>query len=171
MRRQISVWYMQPVQEKVILNNARNKKQIIYGARSIQKHLGAMYRSTDDYDIFSSNAKKDAKDTEKELDKAIGFDYYYYKKGKNKGTHKIKSKGYDLKEGTKDDKGIVDYTQMPVKKPKHIVYNGIRYRNLSEEIAAKKRALADKNFAFRHEKDRKDLILMQSVQATKLLIR
>jgi len=92
-------------------------------------------------------------------------------KGKNKGTYKVKSFGNDMQKGTRDDVGIVDYTEMPKKKPRYIISKGIKYRHLNEEIAAKKKALADKNFAFRHVKDRRDLILMQSrINSGKLII-
>lgn len=142
---------------KRILARARKNKQIIYGARSIQHHIGLFSRPTSDWDIFSNNPKKDAYGAEKELDREIGFNYYYVKKGINKGTWKVKSKGYDLKQGTEDDEGIVDYTLTPRPKPKFKTFNGIRYRSLREEVKAKKKAIRDPNFKFRKEKDEEDI--------------
>jgi len=163
MRRQIKTFLKKPFREKIILDEAKNSNQIIYGARSIQKQLGVISRPTEDYDIFTKNPKSSATKVEKKLDKLYGFDYHYTKKGMHKGTYKVKSRGYDLKKGTKDDEGIIDYTKMPPKAPRTILSNGIRYRHIKEEIRGKKSTLKDKEFAFRHEKDRRDLNLINTV--------
>ena len=163
MRRRIKIFLRKPWRSKIILDEAKKNKQIIYGARSIQQHLGTISRQTKDYDIFTKNSKKAASRTEKKLDKDIGFDYFYTKKGMNPGTWKVKGKGYDLKKENEDDEGIVDYTNMPKPIPKSKLYNGVKYRILSLESAAKRRALADKEYKYRHEKDRKDLELIKSV--------
>lgn len=143
--------------EESILGRARRNNQIIYGARAIQKQIGIFSRPTVDFDIFSSSPEKDAQQEQAELDKIVGFDYFYSKKGVNPGTWKVKSKGKDGKKGTPDDEGIVDYTKTPSPKPKVKKINGIYYRNISEEIKGKKAALRDPQFAFRHAKDREDL--------------
>lgn len=143
---------------KVILKKARKKNEIVYGARAIQAQIGIFSRPTEDFDIFTKNPKKAASSTEKKLDLGVGFDYFYTKKGVNPGTWKVKGKGYDMKKGTPDDEGIVDYTEMPSPAPKTKNINGIRYRALSEEVKAKRAVLKDPNFAFRHKKDREDLI-------------
>ena len=141
---------------KIILNLARKRRQVVYGARSIQAQNRLFARDTQDYDIFDRNPKKSAKIVQKQLDKAVSFDYFFAKQAEHKGTWKVKGKGNDLKANTKDDVSIVDYTDMPSRVP-YIIKNGVRYRILREEIKAKQKAVADKEFKFRHEKDKNDL--------------
>lgn len=143
--------------EKAILRKAKKKKQVIYGARAIQKQIGIFSRPTIDFDIFSSNPKNAAYSMENQLDKVVGYDYFYVQEGIHKGTWKVKDKGPDMKKGTQDDEGIVDYTLFPTPRPKTKKINGIYYRNIKEELKAKRSALKDKNFAFRHAKDYEDL--------------
>ena len=70
MRRRIATIINKPLREKVILDEARNNNQIIYGARSIQKQLGTISRATEDYDIFTPHVpKKTAGRIERNLDK------------------------------------------------------------------------------------------------------
>lgn len=164
MRRQVAVILRKPLREKIILDKTKKSGDIIYGARAIQKHLGTISRPTEDYDIFSNNPKGRAKQMDKKLDSLYGFDYHYVKKGQNPGTWKVKGRGLDMKKGTEDDEGVVDYTKTPKPAPKSVVYNGIKYRVLSEEAKGKRQALRDKKFAFRHEKDRRDLDLINSVK-------
>jgi len=169
MRRLVKVFLTKPQTEKIILDNAKKDGQIVYGQRSANRRFGIMTRPTEDWDIFANKPKGAAMKTEKQLDKAVGFDYFYTKKGMHKGTYKVKGKGFDGKKGTKDDEGIVDYTKVPKPIPKFDVINGIRYRRVAEEIKAKRNALADPNFKFRHEKDRADLNRLRSaVKANRL---
>ena len=143
--------------EKCILNTVKKQKQIVYGGRSIQKQIGIFSRPTTDFDIFTSNPKSNAYAMEKKLDKIMGFDYFYKKKGMNKSTWKVKNKGKDMKKGTQDDEGVVDYTQTPKPKPKVKKINGVYYRNIKEELKAKRCALKDKEMSFRHKKDLEDI--------------
>lgn len=142
--------------EGKILNLAKNKKQVIYGARSIQKQAPFFARDTKDYDIFDKSPKKSADLMQKILDKNVGFDHYYMKEAEHKGTWKVKNRGLDGKKNTKDDESIVDYTEMPSNIP-FVVINDIRYRKLSEEIKKKKQTIKDPEFKFRHPKDKDDL--------------
>jgi len=48
------------------------------------------------------------------LNKAVGFNHFFTKKGKNPGTHKTKSRGPDFIQGTDDDQSIADFTQTPL---------------------------------------------------------
>lgn len=171
MRRRVAVFYNKPYRGKIIKECTKKEGNIIYGARSIQAQLGLISRETEDYDIFSKNPKKSANKTEKKLDKSIGFDYYYTEPAMHPGTYKVKTKGYDMKKGTKDDEGIADYTTTPKPKPKVKVIGGLMYRDLKEEIAAKKRSLADKQYAFRHPKDQRDLTIIRTSMAAKQPMR
>lgn len=143
--------------DNVILNQAKREKNVIYGARSIQKQIGIYSRPTQDWDIFSTKPKKSAMNTEKSLDKSWNGDFFYVKPALHPGTIKVMSKGSDGIKGTKDDYGVVDYSNMPKPKPKYVVYNGVRYRKLTKEKKAKYKSLKDKTQEFRHQKDNEDL--------------
>lgn len=142
--------------DRIILNIAKQRKQIIYGARSIQKQAGLFARDTKDYDVFDKNPKKVANMLQKLLDKNAGFDYYYMKEAEHKGTFKVKGRGNDGIKNTEDDESIADYTR-PDKKIPFVTINGIRYRILKEELKRKQAVLKDPEFKFRHEKDRNDI--------------
>ena len=141
----------------VILKKLKKNKGIVYGARSIQAQNKILARSTTDYDVLVKQPKVEAFQLQKELDNLYGFDHFYAKEGMHKGTWKVKSKGFDMIQDTKDDVGWADFTKQTKPVPKFVLINGVRYRVLKEEIQAKKKALADKEFKFRHEKDRNDL--------------
>lgn len=142
--------------DKIILDIAKQRKQIVYGARSIQAQNNLFARDTKDYDIFDKNPKKVAQIVQKLLDKNVGFDYYYSKPAEHKGTWKVKGKGLDGKQNTEDDESIADYTK-PEEKVKFIIKDGIRYRILKEELKRKVATVKDPEFEFRHEKDNDDI--------------
>lgn len=143
--------------DRIILEQAKKEKNIIYGARSIQKQIGIFSRGTKDWDILSNKPRRSATRTENKMDKISGGDYYYIKPAIHPGTWKVMSKGYDSNKGTKDDFGIVDYTVTPKPRPKVTIINGVMYRKLSEERNAKMRSLRDKTQKFRWKKDREDI--------------
>ena len=106
---------------KIILNLARKRRQVVYGARSIQAQNRLFARDTQDYDIFDRSPKKSAKIVQKQLDKAVGFDYFFSKPAEHAGTWKVKGKGNDLKSNTEDDgsinkpnKNILEFSFIPV---------------------------------------------------------
>lgn len=141
---------------EVILKIAKQRKQIIYGARSIQKQANLLARDTKDWDIFDKNPKKTAKLVQKKLDKNVGFDYYFSKPAEHEGTWKVKGRGEDGIMNTADDESIADYTK-PETKPPFVVIDGIRYRLLKEELKKKVATVKDPEFEFRHEKDSDDI--------------
>ena len=141
-----------------IKKQVRENKSIIYGAQSIKRQLpGYLFRDTKDYDIFSRNPKKSARQIEKKLDKSFGGDYFFVKPAMHPGTMKVKSVGLDLRKNTKDDEDVADFTKTPRQRPRTIIIDDIKYTKLSESIKDKRRSLADKESAFRHKKDRWDL--------------
>lgn len=143
--------------ERAIKKNVKKEKGIIYGAQSIKKQLPLFARRTEDYDIFVKNPRRVANKVEREVEGFSKGDDFFVKKGINKGTWKLKHKGADMKRETRDDISVADFTLMPRPQPKFKVFQGVRYRIISQEIAAKKKILRDKQFAFRHKKDREDL--------------
>jgi len=139
-----------------ILKLVKKRNQIIYGARSIQAQNNLFARNTKDYDVFDKQPKKSAELLQRELDKVVGFDYYFKKEAEHKGTWKVKGKGIDMKANTPDDESIADFTKPDSKVP-FIVKNGIRYRILREELMKKQATVRDPEFKFRHEKDKDDI--------------
>lgn len=140
-----------------ILSRTRRKKDIIFGGQSIKKQIGILARRTKDFDIFTKKSRKSALEVEGKFDKLTRKDNFYVKKGKNPSTWKVKFIGRDGIRGNEDDETIVDYTKTPKPEPKTVRINGIRYRNLNEEIKAKLRAIRNPKFAFRKEKDLDDI--------------
>jgi len=141
-----------------LLKQAKKEKSIIFGARSINKQIaGPLRRPTEDFDILAKKPLKSARKTEKNFDRIVGSDQYYVKSAIHKGTWKVMHKGRDLKKGTKDDVGVVDYSGIPSPQPPTKKIGGIKYRSITQEAKAKKKSLADPAFKFRHKKDRGDL--------------
>ena len=142
--------------------NARVKKfmkdqgLIVYGARSINAQADILTRDTSDWDAISNNPKKTAYDLQRALDKIVKGDYFYSKPAIHKGTFKVKGIGNDLIRDTKDDESIADFS-IPEKKVKYKIINGIKYRDLKEEIRRKKFTLTEPEKKFRHAKDKADL--------------
>ena len=150
--------------EQEIVKQTRKDKGIVYGARSINAQAGIFSRPTQDWDIFTKNPKKSAMKIEKKMDRISGGDNYYSKKGVHKGTWKVKGKGFDKRKGTRDDTGIIDYSKTPSPKPPVVLIRGVRFRTLTQEIKAKRKSIADPNFAFRHAKDKEDLMRMRALK-------
>lgn len=145
-----------------ILHRTRKNKDIIFGARSIQKQIGLLARPTKDFDIFTKESKISAFELEKKLDKLTRGNNYYVKKGINPGTWKIKWRGKDMIIGNKDDETIVDYTTFPKPLPKTVLINRIKYRTLAQELAKKRKILKDPMFEFRRKKDLEDFNRIKS---------
>lgn len=140
----------------IILKQIKQENDIIYGARSIQRQIGILSRPTKDWDVFSNKPKSSAMIAERNLEKQDKGEQYYVKPALHPGTYKVEYVGADKRKGTKDDVGVIDFTQTPSPKPKTINIGGILYRKISEEKKAKLKALKDKTQEFRHQKDQED---------------
>ncbi len=143
--------------ERTILNHTRKNKDIIFGAQSIKKQIGFFSRATEDWDILTKTPKTSANKVQSKLDEVHGSNFYYSKEALHPGTWKVMSKGLDGRKGTRDDKGIIDYSKTPKPVPPFIRIEGIRYRTLGQERKAKRKSLKDIAFKFRHKKDSEDL--------------
>lgn len=164
MFNQIFSWFNK---DRVILNQAKKNKSIVYGGQALKANMGFIARPTRDYDIFSNNPKRSARQLQSSLDKQAGGDYYYSKASKfHKGTHKVYYVGKDSKKGTKDDVGIADYTKIPRSRPKTNKVEGIDYVKLSETKKDKLRSLKDPKYKFRHYKDANDLHRINTFRKT-----
>ena len=156
--------------DKTILGVAKKRKQVVYGARSIQAQNNLFARNTQDWDVFDTNPKKVAQLVEKMLDKQMKGNYFYSEEAMHKGTWKVKGIGNDRIRGTKDDESIADYSKLEKGVP-YVIKNGVRYRKLREEIKAKKRSVADPEFEFRHKKDKDDLNRIKGYLKVKRLMQ
>ena len=154
---------------KIILELAKQRKQTVYGARSIEKQANLFSRPTQDWDVFDKNPKKTSNILQKRLDKLVGFDAFFSKPAMHKGTWKVKGKGVDGKANTQDDVEIADYTK-PTEKFKFIVRDGVRYRVLKEELKKKVSASKDPTQEFRHAKDKDDIKRIQGYLKIKNII-
>jgi len=160
-----------PLIGNIIKQQAKQEGNVIYGARGVQGQIGFFARGTEDWDVFSNKPKSSANKTQKALDKLYGCDQFYSKPALHPGTHKVMNKGLDKKQDTEDDFGVADYTQMPLPRPRTVLINGVRYRNLSQEAVARRKAIRDKAFAFRHAKDRADLNRIRLARITRGVAR
>ena len=153
--------FMQFKIDNIIRSKVKKDKDVIHGGRAMNAQLPAPFqRRTMDYDIYSVSPKARARQLESELDKAAKGDYYYMKPAMHPGTFKVMDVGFDNKKGTPDDFGIADYSK-PGRKIKAVKIKGIKYAHLSERKRDAKRSLGEKEFEYRHEKDRRDLWLMK----------
>jgi len=129
---------------------------IVYGARSINAQAGILKRNTQDWDAYSKNPKQTAKALQRQLDKTVGGNNYFHKEAMHKGTWKVKGVGDDLIPNTMDDVEVADFSKNE-KRAGFVTIGGMKYRKLKHEIKAKKTAVADPEFKFRHRKDQTDL--------------
>jgi len=133
----------------LILQDASEDKHIIHGARAINAQVSVPLRKhTEDYDIYTKKAKKEALEMEKKLDKKFGGDYFRTEQAKHKNTWKVKS--------NVTNKTVVDYTGQG-KKPTSKNILGNRYATLKAIKSKIHKTLRDEAQEFRHDKDRETL--------------
>jgi len=139
-----------PQIKQTILNQVRKNQSTIYGARALNAHLPPHLRKhTEDYDIYSDNPKKSAKQLEKALDKKFGGDFFRVEKAKYKRTVKVKS--------NVTDKTVADFTKPKGKIPKETTWDGINYARLQHLKEKLKGIVKDKSKEFRWKKDKEAL--------------
>jgi len=151
--KEAATWFNR---DKIILRQVKKNNSIVYGAQAAKRQLGFFGRPTTDYDILSKRPGKSARQLERTLDRKSGGDFYFTRPAMHPGTVKVKHKGFDQKADTKDDLEVADFTR-PKRRYKTTTINGVRYVTLSEVAKDKQTSLKDKEFAFRHQKDRDDL--------------
>jgi len=120
--------------------------EVIQGERSVEMQVDEKNkRPTQDYDAYSPSPRESAEDTEEELDREFGGDYFRVEPAKHKGTYKVVS--------NVDDDGWVDYTKPEEKIPK-IKIGKTNYTTLQFELKKAIRTLKQKKYAHRHAKER-----------------
>jgi hypothetical protein len=129
---------------ETVLDKAQKEKQIIYGARAINRQVSVPQRSkTKDYDILTKRPSKSAKELVSELNRKLGREEFKVEPALHKGTFKVK-----------DSKGetIVDYTQLD-KMPKTKKSWGNSYYDIDSIKQNIKKRLKGNKAEFRKEKD------------------
>lgn len=153
--------------DRPILRQARRERDVIYGGQALVAQLGGLARGTRDYDIKSRNPTKSAFRLQRTLDRRAGGDYYYASKSKfTPGVRKVLFIGDDLKRNTSDDIGLADFS--PLKRSdKFVTIKGQRYATLASRERDAHRALSQKQYAFRAERDKSDLARIQAYRNLK----
>jgi len=120
--------------------------EVIQGERSIEAQVADKFkRKTTDYDAYSPNPKRSALETERELDMAFEGDYFRIKPAQHKGTYKVIS--------NINGETYADYT-IP---QEHISTTEIgenKYTTLKFELMKAIRTLRQKQYAYRHQKEK-----------------
>ncbi len=121
-------------------------KEIIYGARALNKRFPSFLdRHTEDFDIYSTHPRKDARQAEHKLDKAFGGDFFFVKQAMHPGTFKVVAHANQV--------GYADYT----KPDKNIPFDRIgnkKYVKLSHVKSHIKKTLKDPEAKYRWDKDK-----------------
>lgn len=129
-----------------IVRKTIGNKEIIYGERALNARFPTFLdRPTQDFDVFSQTPRKDAKQTEKALDKHFGGDYFRTKKAIYPRTIRVVS---NINQET-----YADYTKPKQRIPSEKI-KGKRYVKLSYVKKTIKKTLKDPKAKFRHAKDR-----------------
>ncbi len=133
--------------KRIILNEVRKEKAIIFGARSVNKQVPKFLREkTEDYDILSDkDPKRLAKRIERNLDKRFGGNFYEVKAAIHEGTHKVNNRF--------TGKGVADVSKREGKVP-FIKRKGVKFAKLSFQEKKIRESLANPEAKFRHQKDR-----------------
>ena len=136
--------------ERAILSFLRDSPLIVHGGRATNAYLPPwLDRETQDWDIFTpSNAKKQAEELERKLDKRYDGDYFGTEPALHPGTFRIRNKvtGDVIADITLSDRTIA------FKKIK-----GINYATLDYHEDHILETLDNPETAFRHKKDSETL--------------
>ncbi len=133
--------------KKIILNEIRKDKAIIFGARSVNKQVPKHLQvHTEDFDVLvKGNPKALAKRIERRLDKKFKGNFYEVRPAQHPGTSKLINR--------LSGRGVVD-TSKQEGKVSFVKRKGIRYARLRFQEKKIKQSLADPKSKFRHQKDR-----------------
>lgn len=128
-----------------IIKRTIDKREVIQGERAVEAQVPDQYRrETRDFDVYSSNPERSAKETERELDWEFGGNYFRTKLAQHKGTVKVVS--------NIDDETWADYTK-PSEKIYKTKIGNTNYTTLQFELFKAKRILQQKQYAYRHKKE------------------
>jgi len=159
-KEQLANYYRkQHYYNNVIRKDAIAERDIVYGTHALNAQMPKfLQRKTDDWDIFTSNAQREAKELEDKLDAAYGGDYFYTKQAQHPGTYKVES--YIT------GKEVADYTKKPARTP-YITKKNIQYVPLSWIETSAKRVLKDEASQYRWELERDTLNRIKAKNKTR----
>jgi len=139
---------------ETVLDTAKKKNIILYGARSYNLQAPSHLRKkTTDYDLLSKKPKKTAKEIADILRRRLVGREVTIKKAQHKGTYKIKING----------ESIIDITQMKTK-PKTKKVWGTEVRHLESIKRNALRLSRKKGLEYRREKDIDTLQRIQEIE-------
>ena len=133
--------------KKVILQEVRKDKAIIFGARAVNKQIPKHLRvHTEDYDVLvEGNPKKLAKRIERRLDKKFGGNFYSVEPARHEGTEKIRN--------NLSGKGLADISKRKDKVP-FVKRKGVKFAKLKFQEKKIRESLSNPEAKFRHQKDK-----------------
>lgn len=138
-----------------VADYVRGKKQIVHGARAMNVQVPQhLRRHTDDWDIYSKQARKNADRIEDELDEIVGCDMFYVKvidvADADQLMYRVVSRA--------DNQGVIDYMAPKTGEyPPYIVVKDVKYETLKSLKKKAIRNLRDPRLTHRHRKAREDL--------------
>jgi hypothetical protein len=128
-----------------IIIQTTDDRETHYGARALNARFPPyLDRHTRDFDIFTQKPYKDARETERKLDRHFGGNYFYVTEAQHKGTWKVKAHA--------TGETYADYTKAP-KQLRREKIRGIHYPTLGYIEKSLKKTLADPTATNRHQKD------------------
>ncbi len=127
---------------QVVLDMAHSKNQVIHGTRALNEQIPPhLRRETKDFDIFTDNPRKYARELASTLKRRLG-DKFKVVKGNHPGTFKVKKNG----------ETVVDFTQKkgPIKSKRIL---GVKYKAIGTIKKGTQKLVKKKGTEFRREKD------------------
>lgn len=131
-----------------VLREIKNKKLILFGARSLNRQLPPFLRKeTKDYDVILTkrDPKKVARELERKLDKKFKGNVFIVEKGKAPGVYKVKN--------VLGKEGVIDVVKSDKRVP-FVKRRGVRVSTLAFEKSKIRESLSNPEAKFRHDKDR-----------------
>ena len=120
--------------------------EIVYGARALNKRFPSFLDTpTTDYDIYTPYPKRDARETERALDKKFGGDYFFVEPAQHPGTVRVRSHV--------DGEVYADYTKPEEPVPSERI-DGVRYVKLTYVKKRIHKILDDPSASYRHNQDK-----------------
>lgn len=120
--------------------------EIIYGARALNKRFPSFLDTpTQDYDIYTPHPERDARETERALDKAFGGDFFHVTKGVCPRTWRVRAHA--------NNEVYADYTKPEDPVPFDVI-GGRKYVTLNHTKKHIIKTLNDPSAEYRHVKDR-----------------
>jgi len=158
-KRQINPTFLTNADKDILIKDQiRRNGSIVYGARAMNKQMGMgiLRRPTSDWDVYSKNPKRSARELERTLDKRSGGDNFYTTKADYAHTTKVRCRGHN-KTDPSDDYTVADFTNMKQLSTKPRSIGGVQYVPHSSRENDIKKTLRDPQYNYRHEKDSIDL--------------